>query len=96
MSTGSATALGDYRHLEVVQIVGQPPGVREPLGGSEGILVGCSEPSADGQRHYGVHVNQYGETFSVPAALIRTTGRLAVPADVRTRGRLGGRRAHPV
>ena len=96
MSTGLPSQLGEYRHLEVVQIVGQPPGVGEALGGSEGFVVGCSDPSPDGQRHYGIHVNLYGETFSVPAALIRATGRVGVPADVRTRSRLSGRRSHPV
>lgn len=95
MSAGNSTRLGEYQHLEVVQIVGQPPDVREPLVGTEGLVVGCSEPSADGQRCYGVHVNRYGETFSIPAALIRTTGRLGASSDVQSRSRLRGRRIQP-
>lgn len=95
MSAGNPTRLGEYHHLEVVQIVGQPPDVREPLVGTEGLVVGCSEPSADGQRCYGVHVNRYGETFSIPAALIRTTGRLGASSDVQSRSRLRGRRIQP-
>lgn len=95
MSAGNPTRLGEYQNLEVVQIVGQPPDVREPLVGLEGLVVGCSEPSADGQFYYGVHVNLFGETFSVPAALICTTARVGVPSDVRSRSRLRGRRTQP-
>lgn len=96
MSTGNSSQLGEYRHLEVVRIVGQPVGVREPLCGSEGFVVGCSDPSPDGERNYGVHVNAYGATFSLPASLVRTTGRQGVATDLRTRSRLIGRRTHPV
>jgi len=71
-----------FNFYEVVLITAEPPRVRKTLVNKEGIVVGMSDPNESGSRDYGVHVNEYGETFGLSENALISTGRIASPQDV--------------
>ena len=65
-----------FAFYEIVRVIGDPPRIREALRGKEGIVVGMSDSSNVVERDYGVHINEFGETFGIPEHLLEPTGAL--------------------
>ncbi|MEI8194404.1 MAG: hypothetical protein WCI73_00690 [Phycisphaerae bacterium] len=74
-----------FKFYEVVRIIAVTPRVREDIIYKEGIIVGMSDPDDQNRREYGVHINEFGETFAVPEQSIESTGRSANRQDVISR-----------
>jgi hypothetical protein len=83
----------DIPHHEIVTVLTQPPRLRDPVAGREGIVVGRSDPYEDGHRDYAVHFNHLGQVRSIPEDCLRAEGRQARPDEVVTRSSVArGRR----
>jgi hypothetical protein len=74
-----------FKFYEIVRVVVQPPRIRETLIYKEGIVVGMSEPNNHNHRDYGVHINEYGETFAIPEHALESAGRFGSRQDVVSR-----------
>jgi hypothetical protein len=73
-----------FKFYEIVRVVVQPPRIRETLIDKEGIVVGMSDAN-NHNRDYGIHINEYGETFAVPEHALESTGRFGSRQDVVSR-----------
>lgn len=73
---------------ETIVVTCQPPRVKEPLVGREGIVFGQSDPYPDGHRDYGIHFNHLGEVRTVPEGCLRPAGRKAKGEEIVTRSRV--------
>jgi hypothetical protein len=76
-----------FATYEVVRIISDAPRIKETIRNKEGIIVGMSEPNDDGSRDYGVHINEYQETFAIPEQMLVSTGRFAAERDINSRSR---------
>lgn len=81
-----------FKLYEIVRIIADSSRIRKTLVNKEGIIVGRSDPDGHNRRDYGVHVNEYGETFGLPEQALEPTGRFGSRRDVvsRKRGRSAG------
>ena len=85
-----------FASYEVVRIISEAPRIKKTIRNKEGIIVGMSDPYDDGHRDYGVHINEYEETFSIPEEMLVSTGRIASEEDIVSRSRAAqARRAKP-
>jgi hypothetical protein len=80
-----------FKQYEIVRIVGEVSRIAVDLSNKEGFVVGMSEPCEDGRRDFGVHVNEFGETFAIPERALESTGRMGSAADIVSRSRAGQR-----
>ena len=82
----------DLPHHEIVTVQVQPPGLRDPLVGQQGIVVGRSDPYEDGHRDYAVHFNHLGQVRAIPESYLRAEDRRATPDEIVTRSSIACRR----
>ena len=76
-----------------VRIISESPHIKKVLTDKEGIVVGMSEPYDDGHRDFGVHINEYRESFALPQQMLESTGRVATEDDIVTRSRVAKARS---
>jgi hypothetical protein len=70
-----------FQFYEIVRVIAQPASIRESLIQKEGIILGMSDPDRLNKRYYGVHINDYGETFAVYEDLLESCGRIGRRQD---------------
>ena len=76
-----------FKFYEIVRIIAVPTSVRKDLVNKEGIVVGMSDTHNELIRDYGIHVNEYGETFALPEHSLESTGKHASQNDIVSRSR---------
>lgn len=81
-----------FRLYEIVRVIAENPRIRdlflrEALINKEGFVVGMSEPYEDNHRDFGVHINEYGETFALREDALERTGRMGSADDIVSRSR---------
>jgi hypothetical protein len=81
-----------FRIYEVVRILSESPQIKKVLTNKEGVIVGMSEPYDDGHRDFGVHINEFGESFALPEQMLESTGRIATEDDIVSRSRAANAR----
>jgi hypothetical protein len=81
-----------FKIHEIVHVLAQPPRIHQNVLQKEGIVVGWSDPTPGSCRHYGVHINDYGETFAIPEDVLESIGRSANQQAIISRSRAIGRK----
>lgn len=71
-----------FQFYEFVRIIAESPRIQQSLIHKEGIIVGISDPYIDNKRDYGVHINEYMETFVFSEDLLESCGRIGKRQDV--------------
>jgi hypothetical protein len=80
-----------FKFYEIVRIIAVSERISENVLYKEGIVVGMSDSGLEGPRQYGVHINEYGTTFSFPENALEGTGKTASPRDAISRSRWKGK-----
>lgn len=74
-----------FQFYEIVRVIGNNPRSQQNLIHKEGIVLGMSDPDGDNKREYGVHINEFMETFSFFEDLLESCGRSGSRQDVIAR-----------
>jgi hypothetical protein len=82
MSQSPGDVDAKFKFYEIVRIIVDSPAIHKSLINKEGIIVGICDPDDHDRRDYGVHVNEYGETFRLPEQALEPTGRFGSPRDI--------------